>query len=824
MSANSSHAGVGRTIVSCRLLAGVFAAGALVLGAVGFHASPAFAAGDLNEAQCPNEALSGFSGLLPDCRAYEMVTPPYKEGYPFFGEGYSHNGEQFFLSSFSANLAGVAGDGQSVEGTVYMDSRTAGGWQLSPVNPSSGVYARQFLPAGDVEPESGYSLWEMHTLEQPATADELYLRSPGGGLSLVGPVTRPDQVVGPPSDYGVAPEVEAVGASDETGETYNHVVLRSNSNSGRWEFDPIQGNGPSLYEYTGTGNVRPTLVGVFGEKGSLALTGVIEGRHAGFECGVELGSSGGGSSGGSSYNSISRDGETIFFTPVLKERVCEATPATVAPTVAEVWARVHGSVRSPVAAETVDVSARSPSECTGVCAVSVESGKFFEGASESGEKAFFESTQQLLDSAHQDPDTNDNAAAGGGCAETGGEGGCNLYEYDFAAPAGHRLKLVAGGAEVLGVARISEDGSRVYFVARGVLTSEANAYGAHAQSGQPNLYVYNTVSERLEPHGFIATLDSETDEEDWRAADVRPVETVPADGRFLVFASSASGLTPDDSAREAQLFEYDAQSGELVRVSKAEGDAPALTENGNASESTIEGPKYHDVDFKSPDPPLNIAESEEAGSPVVTVAFESTGELSVRATAAQQECFSVYEYRSTGPIANGGVYLVSDGQDTQLYKGFRCGAEFVGMDAGGSNILFSTADPLLSADTDGVQRDIYDARLDGGFAASSAGGTTGCDGGGEPPCTGAGLPGNVSSPGGLQSALQSAEGNAAPGVAAKKVTTAKRSAGGRLARALRACRARRRARTRASCEASARRRYGSKHNQQHSSRAGRKTR
>jgi hypothetical protein len=38
------------------------------------------AAGDINETACPNEGLAGYSANLPDCRAYEQVSPTDKEG------------------------------------------------------------------------------------------------------------------------------------------------------------------------------------------------------------------------------------------------------------------------------------------------------------------------------------------------------------------------------------------------------------------------------------------------------------------------------------------------------------------------------------------------------------------------------------------------------------------------------------------------------------------------------------------------------------------------------------------------------------------------
>jgi hypothetical protein len=68
-----------RPLSALSLLVPVFG----VLGAVAVAcvvAAPAFAAGDANEAVCPNEASSGFRSYLPDCRAYELVSPAIKGG------------------------------------------------------------------------------------------------------------------------------------------------------------------------------------------------------------------------------------------------------------------------------------------------------------------------------------------------------------------------------------------------------------------------------------------------------------------------------------------------------------------------------------------------------------------------------------------------------------------------------------------------------------------------------------------------------------------------------------------------------------------------
>jgi hypothetical protein len=119
-----------------------------------------------------------------------------------------------------------------------------------------------------------------------------------------------------------------------------------------------------------------------------------------------------------------------------------------------------------------------------------------------------------------------------------------------------------------------------------------------------------------------------------------------------------------------------------------------------------------------------------------TVVFETAGKLSPRAVSAADGCTSVYEFRSAGAISQGAVHLISDGQDMQLHEE-KCGAQFRFMDESGANILFTTADPLLSSDVDGVQRDTYDAREGGGFPLAPAP---------TPGCQGEGCQGTFSSP------------------------------------------------------------------------------
>ena len=756
-------------------LAGLAAYGVLITAP--FLAVPAHA-----EGSCPNEALRSElnSGSLADCRAYEMVTPAYKEGYPFRVSSYASNGESAIVTSVG-NLAGTPGEGGSVtESGVYLDSRTASGWRLSPLNAS----LSQFIGQQPVtaEADSGMTLWNQHTPEQSANTWGLYIRSAAGQYGFVGPLRPPGEGEEEPSNV-----VNTVSRFDEpvaATASYGHVVLAAVHPSPYWPIDGTVGAAGSLYEYSGTVSKRsgiykeqPILVAVEGGKGSQSLIG---------QCGSRLG-------GGTVYNALSGDGETVFFTVEPKGLFgCEGS----GPDVPEVYARLHGALSSAVPAVTVHVSA---SECTVGC--EVESGRNFEGASESGEKVFFTSTQKLMEGAVDG--TASGSATEGGCAGIEVGVGCNLYEYDFGASgsecqvARRCLSVVSEGAGVLGVAGISENGSRVYYIARTALADAGvNEYSAAPVEGQPNLYVYDTVSGETK---FIATL-SPGDTGDWERELRRPVEVTGGEGQFVVFANSRPGVTPDDSSSQSQLFEYDALTGELVRVTQGEG---GYSENGNGvatgvdsqalAETVEEVGGYHD--FKSST--NRLAVSGDGG----TVFFESGGALSPRASSAARGCLSLYEFHTGGLISQGSVHLVSDGQDTQLYKGLYCGTQLARMDASGANVLFNTDDPLLSSDVDGAQRDLYDARVDGGFPPVAS----------DQSCKGSGCEGTTSTPspvfGVPASAAVTGAGNLtqAPSVKKKSVVLTRAQ---KLAIALKACHTKPKKR-RVACETRVRRQYGS---------------
>jgi hypothetical protein len=214
------------------------------------------------------------------------------------------------------------------------------------------------------------------------------------------------------------------------------------------------------------------------------------------------------------------------------------------------------------------------------------------------------------------------------------------------------------------------------------------------------------------------------------------VQATP-DGRFLVFESVAD-LTPGDTSSVPQVFEYDALREKLVRVSIGAAGYAAGNANADANQSFI--PDQGSTESSAPtEASTGLAVSAD-GSRVL---FESGGALT---EGAQKEAAagapSVYEYRSTGAIENGDVYLISDGADALE-------SNMIGLDASGDDAFFATGEALVPTDVD-TNKDFYDARLGGGFPVPVA--PAGCEG---EACQGTpsvapsfGAPGSLASAGG----------------------------------------------------------------------------
>ncbi len=179
---------------------------------------------------------------------------------------------------------------------------------------------------------------------------------------------------------------------------------------------------------------------------------------------------------------------------------------------------------------------------------------------------------------------------------------------------------------------------------------------------------------------------------------------VTPDGRFLVFNSTAD-LTPDEGARTeaGQVFEYDVQTGSLVRVSRGQN---GHNEDGNSSvyPATILEQDYTIAR------PTNQFTGLSVSADGAYIYFTSKDGLT---SEAESGVVNVYEYH------NGYVALISDGHDNVSVLGGPA-VELLGTDESGMDVFFRTADQLVPQDTD-TQLDVYDARINGGSSQESIG-------------------------------------------------------------------------------------------------------
>jgi hypothetical protein len=607
------------------------AAAAAAAATLSLTASPALAD------ECPNEALraQNNSTQLPECRAYELVTPVFKEGFAGTPTGFTDEGRLSYNTNGNYDNNGN-GVGTLYGGNGYLATRTGSDWSTAALAASG----PEFIPSPTVESSGNgpayplaYSsdlrstLWNMRRSDQPGEVQDLYLRDADGVFTRIGGVSDEPYVRG--GDLSVATSADLSDVLFSRGDTY---------------------------EYVGTGGPRRTVS--VDNDGQSLLTG---GQCASTEAGV------------------SADGRVIFLTCVNSgERDA-------------VYARVDGTTTIAVSGSQCT---RAPSDPGGAC--NAHSPASLVGSSTDGTKMFFTTSQQLVNG--DTDETND------------------LYECELptgtVTPVGSvnpcpDLREVSGaaeGAEVQGVVGMSDDGSRVYFVASGVLASNPGANDATAVPGGNNVYVW--TSDPADPDGetrFVAT------------ADVAQAQVTP-DGRYLLLDSDTplidSGPQADtDAARD--VYRYDADTGALLHVSTETGgggnepgaDARIL----NASHGAI---------------------SDDGGS----VVFTTSESLDTNDTNGTTDSYLWHEGHvsliSSGKPSEDQFFLFGiDNQSfgTQLYI-----QTFIS--PSGRDVFFTTTAQLIPSDVDTLM-DTYDARVDGGFGQSTP-----------PTCSGESCQGSASGP------------------------------------------------------------------------------
>jgi hypothetical protein len=757
----------------------------VALGALcGIHASAAIA--DDCQARYPAQPpRMGPSAYLPDCRAYEMVTAPFTFGDLSLSQ-YAGvlNGSNLITESLGGY--GGAEEDTGVLGSLYTIRREAAGWTTRPLGaPASQYYGPSGtgeIPLADVSNDFSHALIEYAPRSSSIVDTRFYTRqldgpSPEvGPLREVGPAIPPATVESWKPSKGDAPIglVHYAGGTDDLSHvTFELAPSAPGHTSFLWPGDGTIEDS-SLYEYVGMGHTgrgadHPALVGVDNQGQQISQCGTVLGEM------TESGSS------GFKQHAVSTGANgttTVYFTA--KRAGCTpggGTPGN-GPPANELYARLNGT-------RTVDISEPSREDCS-ECDTSAPADARFRGAAPDGSKAFFLSQQKLLPGAE----------------------GKSLYEYDFNGASGKRVTLLA--PKVLGVGQVSDDASHVYFTSEGVLAGNEDARGEPAKAGEPNLYVLDNATHVTT---FIAALAS-GDSEDWTRGSV---DATP-DGRFLLLAST-NDLTPDSAGTGSQLYRYDAQDGQLVRVSIGEQSPsgyycpstgrtePGFNCNGNTGDK-MDMPVSPGGEARAA--PRSVSISDDG----TYVFFNSIAGLTPRAlnhVIVEEPCLFEEEgicfernriFAQNGyEWHNGQVYLISDGQDRHVVRE-QSATAVTGASPNGSDVFLATADQLVPQDTD-TQRALYDARIGGGFPPPAR--PSACEG---EACQGAiSAAPPAQTPGSL---AFSGPGNLAPPgpTAAPKAKAPTRAQ--KLAKALRACR-KRPGRRRRACEAQARRKYGATH-------------
>jgi hypothetical protein len=763
-------------------------------------------AGVAHAAACPNEASrAGASAGLPECRAYEQVTPVSKSGARLTFSFSEDGGERVGAASIGV-LAGATSN-PDCPTTAFDLARGSGGWSISAIDDApldEFAYATakcaKLLLAGN-----GDRLMLLRPASGSAYERDLYLQRADGQFEEIGPMLPPTIPSSPSGPGQQAGDTTYVDATPDLQHVF--FTLQPFTEAERWPGDATilapnnQFFNQSLYEYTGTGNTTPVLVGV-DNAGSLIS-----------DCGT---SPGGSQQGGNRLNAITEDKSglsRVFFTAVGEgdPATPECTGASRLPAVDEIFARVAGSHTLALSEPNGLTPVQPDPGCTtSECQADISSTANFrdanyEGASANGERVFFSSPQQLLDGASQDPNPEDSAVPRNGekgCTVTSGEGGCNLYEYDLAEnpeteePFG--LRLLSGGdssgqgPEVQGVAAVSEDGSHVFFVAKGVLSKAPNREGATAMASAENLYAQDTLTHEV---AFIATLSSSNDSSQWSYNAESPMNAT-GDGRYLVFTST-NKLTSDDTTEMAQVFRYDTTTKTLVRISV--GDE-GYNDDGNTPAAPAQIERYGSESVEgigAAGANLHPAISEDGS----TVVFKSSDALTSKAFdnrcffEEEHECYeyaqNIYEYH------NGRVYLISGGGSAPM--GLFEGAASVS--PSGNDIFFESLQSLVPQDVDTLA-DIYDARADGGFVPPSS----------PSPCSGEGCQSSSGSPAGVGAPSSTAFAGPANQPVVETVPTGKPpkkpTRAQKLAAALKVCHKKANKSKRHACEVRARHLYG----------------
>ncbi len=607
------------------------------------------------DTDCPNQANRyGAGASLPDCRAYELVSPLDKNGgdievlrsadsnWPARGTKSTPSGDKLTYSAYRA-FAGALSVPWSSQ---YIAQRLPdSGWQTHAINPP------QIKPLvfGAEAINMQYQAftddlchgWLINHGEPPL--------SPAGLAGIQNVYRRNDRLCGPEGFEAVAPVTAPPGPPglnfQGASADGSHAIFSAGKKLASEGTEGVF----QLYE-----SVAPEALPRF-----VCILPNEEPWNG--PCGAGSGENNVsyGPTRPSLTGAISEDGERIFWT---------TEPGFYSLAEGSLYVRIGGS-------ETVPVSQVGEEEAG-------TSGSWFQGAAQDGSRAVYTTDQ------------------GGG-----GPNNHVLFAFDVDTEA---TEHIANG--VYGVAGISEDARQVYFVSKETLPgSGQNSEGDEAVPNQPNLYLYDADGGGT--FAFIGTLASQDaglqDGPIAREPKERTSRVTP-DGRYVAFTSFASLTGYDNEGGSSGFlnplaYVYDAAKDELVCAScipsgaRGEGE-PFREVVGQVIIRQLENamfPLRLLVDGRLFFQSVNALTPRDSNGKIDVYQWEQEG---VGGCAATDSTYA--------PGADGCISLISSG--TSAFD-----SEFAEASANGDDVFFYTTSSLAAQDY-GL-RDIYDARVGGGF-------------------------------------------------------------------------------------------------------------
>jgi hypothetical protein len=569
------------------------------------------------EASCPNEALrTGSSELLPDCRAFEQLTPADKGGAQEIfnyggkvgseGQSVGVDGDHFEFGNPLVKWGSEPGSGQS----PYFFSRGGGGWGVvgATAQPEAGVsgYVPQVFSA-DLTDFGFVSAW--HTSPpKPSPQIEFKVGSPGGPYAVAAVVPREEAEPG-----------WVAGSSDASRlvlQVADHSLLGHTTHTGQ---------GEDLYEYSNGKLVQVNINGVSPGKTIGDCGAVIAGGFASVGSGFSE-----AAHGTASKHPMSEDGSKIFF---------EAVPGSECSAEKHVYMRIDGE-------RTVDIGAYE-----------------FVAANPDGSKV-------LLEQAN------------------GARPGLYLYKTESSTTEFLASSSIAVGGQLT----VSEDLSTVY-----------------TRIGE-DIYRYNVPDKELL---FVTQLKIST----------RSFFSSSPDGRFFYFVAEVVAGLPSGGVEleqshaavkghTSQVFRYDNVEKMLQCISCSSSFDPeprlsALYTEVNGKTVALSNGDY--VFFDTPAALLPVDVDGEIAPEGVKIVGGEHGSSNYSLSS------DVYEWRRVGMDGcahpQGCLSLITSGKGGFLNI-------LLGATTDGNNVFFATNESLLPSDND-TAGDIYDARVDGGFAEPS---------------------------------------------------------------------------------------------------------